>query len=314
MPAPAHPRQRREPLPGHAPKSPIDDPTAAAAVRGILASRAYREADQDIDFLQESETRGLRLQLEYLKAETVLRAHNVGHTVVVFGGTRIHEPQAAARRLQEAAAALSADPVDANLRRRHAIAERLQAKCKYYEIARELGRLVGCSGESAEGGRILIMTGGGPGIMEAANRGASDVGAKSIGLDVALPHQPFPNPYVSPELCLKFRYSALRKLHFALRARALVAFPGGFGTMDELFEILELSQTRKMPPVPVILVGESYWRKAFDPEFLVEEGMIDPEDRELFWFAESAHEVWHGILAWYKMKGAPLCRKTVGAP
>ncbi len=314
MPAPAHPQQRRQPLPGHAPKPPVDDPNAPAAVRTILASRTYREADQDIDFLQESETRGLRLELEYLKAETLLRAHNVGHTVVVFGGTRIQEPQAAARHLQESAAALSADPANAHLRQRHSIAERLYAKSKYYEIARELGRIVGRSGESPQGGRILVMTGGGPGIMEAANRGASDVGAKSVGLNVTLPHEQFPNPYVTPELCLKFRYFALRKLHFALRARALVAFPGGFGTMDELFEILELSQTRKMPPVPVILVGESYWRKAFDPDFLVEEGVIDPEDRELFWFAESAEEVWRGILAWYEMKGEPLCANVGGAP
>lgn len=313
-PVPAHPRKRREPLPDYAPKPPVDDPAAPEAVRAILASRTYREADQDLDFLQESETRGLRLELEYLKAETLLREHNVGHTVVVFGGTRIQEPQAAARLLQEAAAALSADPANATLRRRQAIAERLHAKSKYYEIARELGRLVGRSGERAEGGRILVMTGGGPGIMEAANRGASDVGAKSIGLNVTLPHQQFPNPYVSPELCLKFRYFALRKLHFALRARALVAFPGGFGTMDELFEFLELSQTRKILPVPVILVGESYWRKAFDPDFLVEEGVIDPEDRELFWFAESADEVWQGILAWYELKGKPLCASGGSAP
>ena len=312
LPIPPHPQKRREPLPGHAPKPPVDDPAAPAAVRAIVASPTYREADEDIDFLQESETRGLRLELEYLKAETMLREHNISHTVVVFGGTRIEEPQAAARRMEEAAAALSADPANATLRERHAIAQRLHAKSKYYDIARELGRLVGRSGESAQGGRILVMTGGGPGIMEAANRGASDVGAKSIGLNISLPHEQFPNPYVSPELCFKFRYFALRKLHFALRARALVAFPGGFGTMDELFEILELSQTRKMPPLPVILVGESYWRKAFDPDFLVAEGVIDPEDRELFWFAESADEVWRGILAWYEMTGTPLCANRGG--
>jgi uncharacterized protein (TIGR00730 family) len=307
MPAPAHPEKRREALPGHAPKPPADDPAAPAAVRAILESPSYREAEQDIDFLQQPETRGLRLQLEYLKAETLLRAHNIAHTIVVFGGTRIEEPQAAARRLKAAAAALAADPANPALRQRHAIVERLCAKSKYYEIARDFGRLVGKSETSAEDGCILIMTGGGPGIMEAANRGACDVGAKSIGLNITLPHEQFPNPYVSPELCFKFHYFAIRKLHFALRARALVAFPGGFGTMDELFEILELSQTRKMPPVPIILVGESYWRKAFDPDFLVEEGVIDPEDRELFWFAESADTAWHGILAWYEMKGEPLC-------
>jgi hypothetical protein len=150
------------------------------------------------------------------------------------------------------------------------------------------------------------MTGGGPGIMEAANRGAHDVGAPSAGFNVSLPHEQFPNPYITPELCLRFRYFALRKLHFALRARALVVFPGGFGTMDELFEILELSQTRKMPPVPVVLVGEEYWRRAFDPDFLLSEGVIDPEDRDLFWFAESADDIWSGILRWHAMQGTPF--------
>jgi uncharacterized protein (TIGR00730 family) len=307
MHSPPHFSLRRQPLPGHTPKSPVDEPAVSAAMKAILQSPAYREADQDIDFLQESETRGLRLQLEYLKIETALRAQNVAHTVVVFGGTRIEEPHAAARRLQAASEALTADAANVMLRQRRAIAERLCVKSKYYEIAREFGRLVGRSATRAHTGSILIMTGGGPGIMEAANRGACDVGAKSIGLNISLPHEQFPNPYVSPELCFKFRYFAIRKLHFTLRARALVAFPGGYGTLDELFEILELAQTRKMPPVPIILIGESYWSKAFNPDFLVEEGTIDPEDRELFWFAETADEAWRSILAWHEMKGEPLC-------
>jgi len=151
-----------------------------------------------------------------------------------------------------------------------------------------------------------VMTGGGPGIMEAANRGAHDAGAKSIGLNITLPREQYPNPYIAPELCFRFHYFAIRKLHFLMRARALVAFPGGYGTMDELFEVLTLAQTRRIKPVPVILVGESYWRRVFDPDYLVEEGMIDPEDRELFWFAESAQEVWKDILAWYEAAGDPL--------
>ena len=306
VPAPPHPAERRQLLPGCAPKPPSEDPSAPEAVRKILASPAYRQADEDTDFLQAPETRGLRLQLEFLKAETVLSEHHVAHTVVVFGSTRIDEPQAAARRLKECGEALAADPESAELRQRHAIAQRLLEKSKYYDIARELGRIVGRAGANARGGRIMIMTGGGPGIMEAANRGACDVGAKSIGLNITLPREQFPNPYITPELCLRFRYFALRKFHFALRARALVAFPGGFGTMDELLEILELSQTRKLPPVPVILVGEAFWRKAFDPDFLFEEGVIDSEDRELFWFAETAEEVWQGILRWYELKGEPL--------
>jgi len=307
IPTPPHPAERRQALPGRRPKPPSDDPAAQAAIREILANPTYRQADEDLDFLQEPETRGLRLQLEYLKAETVLSHHRVAHTVVVFGSTRIDEPQAAARRLQECGEALAANPTGPDLRQRHAIAQRLLEKSKYYEIARELGRIVGREGAHARGGRCLIMTGGGPGIMEAANRGACDVGAKSIGLNITLPHEQYPNPYISPELCLRFRYFALRKFHFVLRARALVAFPGGFGTMDELFEVLELSQTRKMPPVPVILVGEAYWRRAFDPDFLFEEGVIDSEDRELFWFAETAEEIWQGILRWHERKGEPLC-------
>ena len=142
--------------------------------------------------------------------------------------------------------------------------------------------------------------------MEAANRGACDVGAKSIGLNITLPQEQYPNPYVTPELCFSFHYFAMRKLHFALRARALVAFPGGYGTLDELFEILTLAQTRKLPPVPVILVGEEYWRGVFNADFLVEEGTIAPEDRDLFWYAETAEQIWRDILTWYEMKGEPL--------
>jgi uncharacterized protein (TIGR00730 family) len=150
------------------------------------------------------------------------------------------------------------------------------------------------------------MTGGGPGLMEAANRGAHDVGAKSIGLNISLPHEQYPNPYVTPDLCFQFHYFALRKLHFLLRAKALVAFPGGYGTFDELFETLMLVQTRKIDPVPVVLVGEAYWRRAFDLEFLVDEGVIDVEDGELLWFAETAREIWDGILHWHERNGTPL--------
>jgi hypothetical protein len=155
-------------------------------------------------------------------------------------------------------------------------------------------------------GNLVIMTGGGPGIMEAANRGAYDVRAQSVGLNIHLPHEQYPNPYITPELCFRFHYFALRKLHFLLRAKALVAFPGGYGTFDELFETLTLIQTRTMKPVPVVLVGEQYWRRAIDFDFLVEEGVIEAEDRELFWFAETAEDIWNGILHWYRLSGEPL--------
>ncbi len=304
MKQPVH--RRRQPLPGHRPKSASEDPQAPAKVAAIVGSPGYREADQDPDFLRRDDMRGIRLMLDYLKPHTLLQEQDVAHTIVVFGSTRIPEPAAARREIEALTEALAARPNDAALRRRLRIAQRIMAKSSYYEVAREFGRLVGACGDRAIGGRIMVMTGGGPGIMEAANRGAHDAGAKSIGLNITLPHEQYPNPYVSPDLCFSFHYFAMRKLHFLMRARALVAFPGGFGTMDELFEVLTLVQTRKIAPVPVILVGEEYWRRLFDPDFLIAEGTIDPEDRELFWFAQTADDIWRDILLWYELKGQPL--------
>ncbi len=314
MPRPPHPHERREPLPGHRPKPHEDDSLAHDALETILASPSYREADHDTDFLQQDETRGVRLQIDYLKTESLLKQHDVAHTIVVFGSTRIPEPRAARRETEACTKAIAANPGDPVLRRRLAIAERIEAKSHYYDIARDLGRIVGAAGPKALGGRLMIMTGGGPGIMEAANRGAHDVGAKSIGLNISLPREQYPNPYVTPELCFRFHYFAMRKLHFLLRARALVAFPGGYGTMDELFEVLSLAQTRKIKPVPVILVGEEYWRRGFDPEFLVDEGVIDPEDRDLFWYAESAESIWRDIVCWHEASGDPLFRPGEAMP
>jgi uncharacterized protein (TIGR00730 family) len=298
--------ERQRPLPGEHPKSLHDDPAAAEALTRILASDSYREASEDLGFLNEDLTRGLRLQLEYLKAETLLRQHDIRHTVVVFGSARVAEPQAARRRLDIASTAAAAHPSDADAQQQLAAAKRLVETSHYYEVARAFGRLVGRTGANRGEGCTCIMTGGGPGIMEAANRGAHEAGAPSIGLNITLPREQFPNPYVTPELALRFRYFAMRKFHFALRARALVVFPGGYGTMDELFEILELSQTRKMPPVPVVLVGEPFWRRAFDPDFLLEQGMIDPEDLKLFMFAETAEAIWRSILDWPARRGEPL--------
>jgi len=306
VPQPAHPHRRREPLPWHEPKPAQDDPDAPRRVQAILESASYGEADRDVEFLQHDDTRGLRLQLDYLKPEFLLEQHGVRHTVVVFGGTRIVEPAAAQRRVEALRRDLDGAPGDAGLRRRLASAERILAKSRYYEMAREFGRLVGQAGERPGGAGAVVVTGGGPGVMEAANRGAYDVGAKSIGLNIALPQEQYPNPYVTPGLCFKFHYFAMRKLHFLLRARALVAFPGGFGTFDELFETLTLIQTRKIKPLPVILVGEAYWRRAVDLDFLVAEGVIDPEDRELFWFAETAQQIWDGVVDWYRLAGEPV--------
>lgn len=306
IPTPAHPDRRREALPWQRPKAVEEDPEALRRVQAILKSQSYRPADTDTVFLAENDLRGVRLQIDYLKAELLLREHEVEQAIVVFGSTRICEPAAAFRKVEELRALLGLDKSNSELRRRLAVAERIMAKSRYYEIAREFGRLVATANESVQKSRTAIMTGGGPGMMEAANRGAFDVGAKSVGLNISLPHEQYPNPYVTPELCFSFHYFAMRKLHFLMRAKALVAFPGGYGTLDELFEVLTLIQTRKIKPIPVVLVGEAYWRRAVDIDFLVDEGVIDAEDRDLFWFAETAEDIWTGIQRWHDASGSPL--------
>lgn len=306
LPLPAPPDGRREPLPCQRPKEPREDPEAERRVQAILDSPSYRRADKDIDFFERDELRGVRLQIDYLKPEVFLEQHGVTHSIVVFGSTRLCEPAAARHAVEALRAASAAAPSDPDLARRLATAERILAKSHYYDVARAFGRLVGEANASARGRHTVIMTGGGPGVMEAANRGAFDAGAESVGLNISLPYEQYPNPYVTPELCFDFHYFAVRKLHFMLRATALVAFPGGYGTLDELFEVLTLVQTRKMKPIPVVLVGESFWRRAVDFDFLVEEGVIDPEDRELFWYAETAQEIWDGVLSWRAASGSPI--------
>ncbi len=299
IPEPAHPLHRCTRLPWQTVKSTRDDPDAAQRVEQLVNSDVYRRPDEDIHFLAEDDARGVRLELDYLKAELRLREEGIEQTIVVFGGTRIPEPAEASRKLDQRRHELEEDPDNAALIKSLAIAERVLVKSDYYRIAREFGAIVGRSGNGADDCRVTLMTGGGPGIMEAANRGAFDVGAKSIGLNIILPHEQYPNPYISDSLCFSVHYFAIRKLHFLLRARALVVFPGGFGTLDELFETLTLVQSRKIKPLPVILVGEKYWQRVFDPDFLVDEGVVDPEDRDLFWFAESAEEIWEQINQWY---------------
>lgn len=304
-PAPARSAAREIDLPWKTPKPEHEDIRAPQLIAAIQNSPEYRQADEDVDFLHGDSVRGLRLQLDFLKAENLLKQHGIAHSIVVFGSTRVPEPQAARRKVAALEAELAAHPDDADLANRLRIARRVAEKSRYYTVAQEFGRLVGRK-EGEAGARLVVVTGGGPGMMEAANRGAHDVGARTVGLNITLPHEQYPNPYLSPGLCFRFHYFAVRKLHFLLRARALVVFPGGYGTFDELFETLTLIQTRKIDPVPVILVGESFWRRAFDPDFLVEEGVIDPEDRNLFWFAESADEIWEDIERWYARAGRPM--------
>jgi uncharacterized protein (TIGR00730 family) len=309
VPEPADPLNRREPLPWEKPKPSVEDADSDRKLQTILNSPSYVPAIEDVDFLNRADARGPRLQLDYLKPERFLRAHGIEDTIVVFGSTRIVETPAAQRKVDQLRKALEASPDDGEIQQRLGVAARILDKSRYYEVAREFARLVAHSGDGPRDRSLVIMTGGGPGMMEAANRGALDAGGESVGLNINLPHEQFPNPYITPELCFQFHYFALRKLHFVLRARALVAFPGGFGTFDELFETLTLIQTRTIKPVPVVLVGEQYWRRAFDIDFMVDEGVIDSEDRDLFWYAETADEIWEGLMLWYERNGEPLINR-----
>ncbi|HKC25915.1 MAG TPA: TIGR00730 family Rossman fold protein [Thermoanaerobaculia bacterium] len=287
--------EKADPIPESVPKDEI----ARRNLEKILSSPAYVRAEEDLLFLSRPELRGVRLHLELDKTDSAMREEGVRSTIVVFGGARIFERDDSERRLEDARATAAAAPDDAEKKRAVAIAERLLEKTAYYDEARELGRLVSTACQLGGLCDFVITTGGGPGIMEAANRGAFDVGAKSVGLNIFLPHEQVPNPYITPGLCFQFHYFGIRKMHFLLRAKALVAFPGGFGTLDELFETLTLIQTRKMPRVPIVLFGRAFWERLIAWEFLVEEGTIAAEDLELFTYAESAAQAWDAIVGYY---------------
>jgi hypothetical protein len=248
-------------------------------------SPSYRLAFADQEFLLRPELRPVRLQLELLKPELQLREHRIDSTVVVFGSARIPSPEAVGRRARRRGRVL--DPE------------------RTYAAAREFARLVSRAGQMhGPERRFVVVTGGGPGVMEAANRGAHDVGAQSIGLNIVLPHEQAPNPYITPELCFQFHYFGVRKLHFMLRARAMVCFPGGFGTLDELFDVLTLIQTGKAKPMPVLLFDEKYWRRIVNFDAMVDEGVISPGDRELVRYVESAEAAWRAICAHYDLDPA----------
>ncbi len=255
-------------------------------------SPSYRLAFQDPEFLLRDELRPVRLQLELLKPELVFQERGIESAVVVFGSARIPEPEKAAAELQAARDGLRGREGDPMAARRLKRAERLRDNSRYYEEARQLGRLIA---RHCDDHRLVVMTGGGPGIMEAANRGAHDVGAVSVGLNIVLPREELPNPFITPELNFQFHYFALRKMHFLMRAKCLVAFPGGFGTLDELFEALTLIQTGKVKRLPVILFGREFWERVIDFKFLVEEGTISEADLGLFVFADTAEEAWSVI-------------------
>jgi len=299
------PPKHKKPLPWERRKSRKEDPEAHKRVKAIMENPNYIQADSDPLFLRRDEVRAVRLEVDYLKPELLLKEHGIEHTIVVFGSTRIVEESEAKRKIEKLKRKRGPKENEA-LERELRIARNILKKSHYYDIAREFGRIIGRSGKGPNDARVTLMTGGGPGIMEAANRGAFDVGAKSIGLNITLPHEQYPNPYITPGLCFQFHYFAIRKLHFMRRAKALVIFPGGFGTMDESFEVLTLVQTRKIDPMPIVFIGESYWGSIVNFDLFVEEGVIDPEDREIFLFAENAEEAWEMILHWHRKNGRPL--------
>ena len=274
-------------------------------LRRILESPTYRRAEDDPDFIKSHELRPMRLAMELLKPEIVQQKRGIHSTVVLFGGTRVVDKHDAERRLARAKRELEADPKNPKRQRDVRIAERILAKTPYYEEARRFAQMAS-SQETSNGLKDwVIVTGGGPGIMEAGNRGAAEVGAPSIGLNITLPHEQAPNPYITPDLCFQFHYFAIRKMHFLIRARAMLAFPGGFGTMDELFETLTLVQTRTMQPIPIVLFGREYWERIVTFDAFVEEGTISPEDLNLFSYAETAEEAWEIIHDWYDTHSPP---------
>ena len=271
-------------------RSGISSARRRRSTRTPAESQAYRLASQDLEFLAKDDLRPLRLQLELLKPEWYLRQEDVRSTIVVFGSARILPPEVAGKQVAQLEAAVRDKPDDPQLRSELGRAHRQQAYSRYYEEARQFSGFV--SRRFQEEGRrdFVVVTGGGPGIMEAANRGAREADARSIGFNITLPHEQAPNPFVSPELCFQFRYFAIRKMHFLLRAKALVAFPGGYGTMDELFEVLTLIQTGKIAPIPVVLIGCDFWARAIDFDFLVEEGVVHPDDIALFQIVDHAEQ------------------------
>ncbi len=275
-------------------------------IKAIIGDPAFEVAEDDKNFLYSDEARGVRLELDYLKAEVKMQKQGIDHTIVVFGSARIVEFDAAMKELKNIEKQLERSPRSEELLSALKRCESMVRKSLYYEEARKFGQLVGKSGKNPEDCHVTLMTGGGPGIMEAANRGALDVGAKSIGLNINLTHEQFPNPYITPDLCFQFRYFAIRKLHFMQRAKALVIFPGGYGTMDELFEILTLIQTLKTPSIPVVLVGKEYWKRVIDFEFLQEEDVIAVDDLDMLSYVNNAEEAWEKIILWHEENGTAL--------
>ncbi|HAD47283.1 MAG: TIGR00730 family Rossman fold protein [Idiomarina sp.] len=273
-----------------------------AAVAKIEGQGSYKLAFADDDFLLRDDLRAVRLQLEYLKPQIVLEEHNVEATIVVFGSARFLSPEQAEHDLRIAEAELNKAPHDDSLKGQLKRAKRALKNSHYYQQARDFARIATEHSLRRPDENLMIVSGGGPGVMEAANRGAMDAGGESIGLNIVLPKEQRPNPYITPDYCFQFHYFAIRKMHFVQRARALVAFPGGFGTLDELFETLTLVQTQKSEPVPVVLVGKAFWSQLIDFELMVDEGTIEQTDLDLFTVVDTPEEAWQAICQCYDLK------------
>ncbi|MFW6323785.1 MAG: TIGR00730 family Rossman fold protein [Desulfovibrionales bacterium] len=285
----SYPRSKR----GHFPSADQDARSAKEQeIRSQCASPSYKLAFQDPDFLLRDELRPVRLQLELLKPELVLQEEGIESTVVVYGSARLLDPETANRRLESARALAAENPEDKTAARELQRAEQSLKNSRYFEEARKLGKLIS---SNTGPNKMVVITGGGAGIMGAANQGAHDAGAKSIGMNIVLPHEQEPNRYITPELCFQFHYFAIRKMHLLMRAKAMVAFPGGFGTLDELFETITLVQTGKIEPFPILLFGKDFWNRLVDFQFLVDQGTISAQDLELFQYVETAEEAWEII-------------------
>lgn len=267
----------------------------------LLEHPSYRLAFADNDFLMQDELRHVRLQLEYLKPQLILEQNQIKATVVVFGSARFVSRQQAEQMVAEARTQLTQYPEALELQQKLKVAERQLKNSAYYEAAAEFSRIVTEHSQRCPDTSLMIISGGGPGVMEAANKGAYQAGGQSIGLNIVLPHEQKPNPYITPQFCFRFHYFAIRKMHFLQRARALVAFPGGFGTLDELFETLTLLQTGKANTVPVILYDKNFWTRLINFDLLVEEGLIRAEDMQLIQFVDTPEQAWQAICHCYQL-------------
>ena len=267
----------------------------ASNLEAILKSSTYKLAHEDINLLNTDEMRGVRMLLEITKPEQVIEKENIISTVIVFGGVHISEEITSKRRLDDAEKLLSSDPKSKSSKINIERLKNLHSLSHYYSEARELSKLISLDSKTKNPHSHVIVTGGGPGIMEAANRGAFDAGCKSIGLNISLPNEQHPNSFITPELCFKFNYFAMRKFHFVMRSVAAVFFPGGFGTLDELFELLTLRQTGIKKNIPIILFGRSYWEKVINFQFLSDMGLIGENDLSIFQYADTANEAWNLI-------------------